>query len=97
MQMISKGYAFLSGVLIMVGVYLGWYLAKYSLPILFPDGDKSVNFIYIFFGYGIPFALLNLIEVKYFWRKLFNSKIDLLGASVGIIIGVLVFYRLEGW
>lgn len=67
MQIISKGYLFLSSVLILVGVFLGWYLAKYSLPLLFPEGVGSANFLYIFFGYGIPLVLLNIAEVKYLW------------------------------
>ncbi|AQT60929.1 hypothetical protein [Cellvibrio sp. PSBB023] len=97
MQMISKGYFFLSSILVLVGGVIGWYLAKYSLPLLFPEGIDSVNFLYIFFGYGIPLALLNIAEVKYLWRRLLSANIDILGVSVGIIIGVLFFYRLEGW
>jgi hypothetical protein len=96
MQMISKGYGVLSGVLILMGTFLGWYLAKYSLPFLFPKGIGSTEFLYIFFGYGIPLALLNVAEVKFLWRRLLNPNTDLLGVSVGVIIGVLFFYRL-GW
>lgn len=97
MQMISKGYFFLSTILVVIGVFIGWYVAKYSLPILFSEGVESANFLYIFFGYGIPLALLNVAEVKYLWRRLLNANIDLLGVSVGIIVGILFFYRLEGW
>jgi len=41
------------------------------------------------FGLGIPFVILNILECKYIWSGFFKKKdINLLGVSMGIILGV---------
>ena len=54
---------------------------------LLRESDQKLALIV--FGIGLPCAVTNYLEVKYIWSRVFgNSNLDLLGISLGIVIGI---------
>ena len=90
MQVITKGYFWLSLILIIIGFVIGRALAL----MLFQETmawikDSGYGLYFGVFGLGIPFAVADILECKYIWAKVLKrEKIDLLGVSVGFALGV---------
>jgi len=93
MQIITKGYVWVSCVLVIVGLIL----ARLLWPIL----DNPVHILkkyeygelLLLLGIGIPIAIINNLESKYIWGRIFrNTKIDLLGVSIGFMVGLIIGY-----
>ncbi len=89
MQIITKGYFWLSLILIVIGFVIGRTLAL----VMFPETmawikDSGYGLYFGVFGLGIPFAVVDILECKYIWAKVLKrEKIDLLGVSVGFALG----------
>ena len=93
MQIISKGYFWFSSLLVIAGMVLIYFL----WPFLETPIHELKNYEYgkyvLIFAIGIPLAIFNTIECKFVWgRILKNTKTDLLGISVGLMIGVIIGY-----
>jgi len=60
------------------------------------DGIRTYGHatLIIIFVVGIPLAILNEVESKYIWgRVIKNKNIDLLGVSIGFMIGLMILYH----
>jgi hypothetical protein len=94
MQIITKGYLWLSIFLFVIGTILGKEIFLLIVPehiIITAKKSDLVAYI-IFFGCGIPLAILNILESKYIWAKIFKrKKLDILGIRSGFLFGVLSF------
>ena len=96
MQLISKGYFWISSLLVMAGMMLTRLLWPFlESPIYSLRGNEYGKFILIL-GIGIPLAIANIFECKYVWgRILKNEKVDLFGVSVGLMIGLIIGYIVQ--
>lgn len=95
MEIISKGYFGLSVILMTTGTILGRILSFVFVDAIhfLQNFDFEYGFVIFLLAIGIPFALLNIFESRYLWGRLLrNDKIDLLGISPGLALGIISIY-----
>lgn len=91
MQIITPGFVLLSLILVASGMLLGWLFGEYVIPANAFDSlrESDQKIVVLVFGIGLPLAVANVLEVKYIWSRVFGRpKLDLLGISLGIVIGI---------
>lgn len=93
MEVISKGFFWLSALLILIGTVIGRGIGTFFLPLFEVIRGFDSGFYIIFFGVGIPLAFLHLYEEKKIWRHVFkSSQLNILGLSAGIAVGIITKY-----
>lgn len=93
MQLISKGYFWFSSVLVMAGALLAWLVWPYIDGFMYAVKEHEYGRYIFILGIGGLLAALNVLECKTVWGRLLkNPKIDLLGVSAGLMIGLIIGY-----
>lgn len=64
MEVISKGFFWLSMLLILIGTLIGRVIGGFMLPLFDSIKGSEFGFYFVFFGVGIPCAFLHIYEEK---------------------------------
>lgn len=93
MQMITKGFVWLSCLLIVAGIILTRVAWPYIGVWIYAIRDLKYGVFFLILGVGLVLAVLNIFECKYLWARVFKRPgLDLLGISAGVMIGLIIGY-----